>query len=209
MHRYFKNMPLLGRAMSAGQMKSSEENIAWIQEVETIVSQAAEKVKNAGFPSEKINARGQLTVYQRLDYLLDPATWCPLHTLYNPEDNEEGTTNVVDGLGKISGRWSAIIGFDNKVLAGAWLPGQADNILRVTDLSKRLNIPQGGRYAFLPTRRTGASGHPDSGRDLRNQSSGRRLSEYQSHRPFRPQGLQYGSGRRRHSQRHVSKRLLR
>ena len=34
-----------------------------------------------------------------------------------------------------------IIGFDNKVMAGAWLPGQSENILRVTDLSKRLNIP--------------------------------------------------------------------
>jgi hypothetical protein len=34
-----------------------------------------------------------------------------------------------------------IIGFDNKVLAGAWLPGQAENIFRVTNLSKRLNIP--------------------------------------------------------------------
>jgi len=141
MHRYFKNMPTLGQAMSAGQMKSSEENIARIQEVETTVAQAADKVRNAGFPVEKINARGQLTVYQRLDYLVDAGTWCPLHTLYNPEENEEGTTNVVDGLGKISGRWAVIIGFDNKVLAGAWLPGQADNILRVTDLSSRLNIP--------------------------------------------------------------------
>jgi glutaconyl-CoA decarboxylase len=141
MHRYFKNMPTLGQAMSAGQMKSSEENIARIQEVEATVAQAVDKVRNAGFPVEKINARGQLTVYQRLDYLVDAGTWCPLHTLYNPEENEEGTTNVVDGLGKISGRWAAIIGFDNKVLAGAWLPGQADNILRVTDLSSRLNIP--------------------------------------------------------------------
>ena len=141
MHRYFKNMPTLGQAMSAGQMKSSEENIARIREVETVVAQAVDKVRNAGFPVEKINARGQLTVYQRLDYLVDAGTWCPLHTLYNPEENEEGTTNVVDGLGKISGRWAAIIGFDNKVLAGAWLPGQADNILRVTDLSSRLNIP--------------------------------------------------------------------
>ncbi|PID39588.1 MAG: glutaconyl-CoA decarboxylase subunit alpha, partial [Proteobacteria bacterium] len=68
-------------------------------------------------------------------------TWCPLHTLYNPEENEEGTTNVVDGLGKISGKWAVIVGFDNKVLAGAWLPGQSENILRVTNLSKRLNIP--------------------------------------------------------------------
>ena len=34
-----------------------------------------------------------------------------------------------------------IIGFDNKVLAGAWIAGQPDNILRVTNLAKRLHIP--------------------------------------------------------------------
>jgi glutaconyl-CoA decarboxylase len=64
-----------------------------------------------------------------------------LHTLYNPLDNAEGTTNVVDGLAKIEGRWAVVIGFDNKFLAGAWLPGQSENILRVTNLAKRLNIP--------------------------------------------------------------------
>ncbi len=94
-----------------------------------------------GIPAAEINKRGALTVWQRLDYLVDPGTWCPLHSLYNPEDNEEGTTNVVDGLGKIAGRWAVIIGFDNKVLAGAWIAGQADNILRVTNLAKRLHIP--------------------------------------------------------------------
>jgi len=47
---------------------------------------------------------------------------------------------VVDGLGKIGGRWAVIIGFDNKVLAGAWIAGQPDNILRVTNLAKRLHI---------------------------------------------------------------------
>ena len=95
----------------------------------------------AGLPEEKINARGQMTVWQRLEYLLDPGTWCPLHTLYNPENNEECTTNVIDGIGKISDKWAVVIGFDNKVLAGAWLPGQSENILRGTDLAKRLNIP--------------------------------------------------------------------
>jgi glutaconyl-CoA decarboxylase len=141
MHRYFKNMATLGQALNAGQIKSTEENIAQLKAVEASLAQAADKVQQAGFSTEKINARGQLTIYQRLEYLVDPGTWCPLHTLYNPEENEEGTTNVVDGLGKIAGRWAVIIGFDNKVLAGAWLPGQAENILRVTDLSKRLNIP--------------------------------------------------------------------
>lgn len=141
MHRYFKKMAPLGKALSAGQLKSSEENIGKLQAVEDELAKAAEKVQNVGFPAEKINARGQLTVYQRLTYLIDEGTWCPLHTLYNPEENEEGTTNVIDGLGKISGKWAVIIGFDNKLLAGAWLPGQYENILRVTDLSNRLHIP--------------------------------------------------------------------
>lgn len=141
MHRYFKKMSPLGKALNTGQLKSSEENIAKLQAVEEDLAKAAEKVQNVGFPTEKINARGQLTVYQRLTYLVDEGTWCPLHTLYNPEENEEGTTNVIDGLGKISGKWAVIIGFDNKLMAGAWLPGQYENILRVTDLSNRLHIP--------------------------------------------------------------------
>lgn len=141
MHRYFKKMNPLGKRLNTGQIKSTEENIVRLKGIEDELSQAEKKVKEVGFPADKINARGQLTVYQRLNYLVDEGTWHPLHTLYNPADNEEGTTNVVDGLGKISGKWAVIIGFDNKLLAGAWLPGQYENILRVTDLSKRLNIP--------------------------------------------------------------------
>ncbi len=141
MRSYFARMQFFGKPLSEGQVKSSEENLDRIKQVEKEVAEAVEKVKSAGFPTEKINARGQLTVFQRLDYLVDEGTWCQLHTLFNPEDNPEGTNNVIDGLGKISGKWAVIIGFDNKVLAGAWLPGQYENILRATDLSKRLNIP--------------------------------------------------------------------
>ncbi len=65
----------------------------------------------------------------------------PVAHHFNPEDNEEGTTNVIDGLARISGKWAVVIGFDNKVMAGAWLPGQPENIFRATNLSKRLNIP--------------------------------------------------------------------
>jgi glutaconyl-CoA decarboxylase len=56
-------------------------------------------------------------------------------------NEESGTTGVVDGLGKINGRWCVIIGFDNKVMAGAWIAGQPHNILRVTDIAKRLHCP--------------------------------------------------------------------
>ena len=141
MRPYFEKMKEFGRPMSPGLMKSTEENARQIKEVETELEQAVEQVKQAGFTEEQINARGQMTIWQRLRHLVDPGSWCPLHTLYNPHDNSEGTTNVINGLGKIAGRWAVIIGFDNKVFAGAWLPGQSDNILRATDLSKRLNLP--------------------------------------------------------------------
>jgi glutaconyl-CoA decarboxylase subunit alpha len=141
MKSYFRKMKPFGRELPEKMNKAAVANIKAIFGVEEEISEAVEVAKKAGFPTEKINARGQMTVWQRLEYLIDEDTWCPLHTLYNPEDNVEGTTNVFDGLAKISGRWCVVIGFDNKVMAGAWLPGQSENILRVTNLAKRLNIP--------------------------------------------------------------------
>jgi glutaconyl-CoA decarboxylase len=134
-------MKPFGRDVPDMLSKTTVTNVQKIFDVEKEISDAVEVAKNAGFPTEKINARGQMTLWQRLEYLVDEDTWCPLHTLYNPEDNVEGTTNVFDGLAKISGRWCVVIGFDNKVMAGAWLPGQSENILRVTNLAKLLNIP--------------------------------------------------------------------
>lgn len=141
MRPYFEKMDDFGRNLREGEIKRSEDNVKQIKAVEAEIDGKVEEVKNVGLPTEKINSRGQMTVWQRLEYLVDPGTWCPLHTLYNPEDNPEGTNNVINGIGKISGKWAVIIGFDNKVLAGAWMPGQSDNILRVTDMAKRLNLP--------------------------------------------------------------------
>ncbi|MBW2092924.1 MAG: glutaconyl-CoA decarboxylase subunit alpha, partial [Deltaproteobacteria bacterium] len=141
MRPYWKKMNDLGKALKESAFKRMEENRNQIAEIEKEIAEEVEKVKNAGLPSDVIHKRGQMTVWDRLEYLVDPGTWTPLHTLYNPEDNEEGTTGVINGLAKISGKWSVVIGFDNKVMAGAWLPGQADNILRVTDMAKRLHVP--------------------------------------------------------------------
>ncbi|MFQ5660749.1 MAG: acyl-CoA carboxylase subunit beta [Gammaproteobacteria bacterium] len=141
MRPYFEKMDGFGKELKSGRIKRAAESAAQLKQVEAIIDEQKQKVEQAGFPAEKINERGLMTVWQRLEYLVDAGTWQPLHSLYNPSENEEGTTNVVDGLGKIAGRWAVIIGFDNKIMAGAWLPGQSDNILRVTDLAKRLNIP--------------------------------------------------------------------
>ncbi|MEW6532825.1 MAG: carboxyl transferase domain-containing protein [Thermodesulfobacteriota bacterium] len=141
MRPYFEKMTPIGKALKESKIKQAAENVAQIKEVESLLAAEIEKVKNAGLPAKKINERGQLTVFQRLEKLIDPGTWCPLHTIFNPTGNEEGTTGVVDGLAKIRGKWAVVIGFDNKVLAGAWVAGQSENVLRVTDIAKRLRIP--------------------------------------------------------------------
>lgn len=141
MHPYFEEMTPFGKPLSDRQRESAKENVAPIMEVEKEVAEAVEAVRNAGIPAQVIKKRGQMTVWERIQYLVDPATWCPLHTLYNPCLNEEGSTGVIDGIGQINGKWAVVIGFDNKVLAGAWLAGQADNQLRVTDMARRLHVP--------------------------------------------------------------------
>ncbi len=141
MHQYFEKMDSLGQALSKGQLLNSKNNVEQIREEEANIDKKVEEIKESGIPTEKINARGNMTLWQRLEYLVDPGTFFPLHTLYNPEDNVEGTTNVFDGLAKISGKWAVVIGFNNKILAGAWMAGQPENIFRATNLAKRLNIP--------------------------------------------------------------------
>jgi glutaconyl-CoA decarboxylase len=141
MKSYFEQMDAIGKELKAGRIKRAAESKGQLEEAEATIDGEKKKVEEAGFSTEKINARGSMTVWQRIEYLVDPGSWTPLHTLYNPLDNTEGTTNVADGLAKIEGRWAVVIGFDNKVMAGAWLPGQSENILRVTDLAHRLNIP--------------------------------------------------------------------
>ncbi|HOP86137.1 MAG TPA: carboxyl transferase domain-containing protein [Syntrophorhabdaceae bacterium] len=136
MRPYFEKMQDWGKPV-----KPNPTNAEEIKKVEKEIEELIEQKKKAGLPQETLNKRGEWTVYQRLDYILDPGTWAPLHMLYDPMDEESGTTGVVDGLGRINGRWCVIIGFDNKVLAGAWIAGQADNILRVTDIAKRLHCP--------------------------------------------------------------------
>lgn len=138
---YFEKMADIGKALNDGEVRRSQENIDLVKEQEQILAVEIERVKNAGIPAKKIHERGGMTIYDRLDYLVDAGTWSPLHSLYNPTDNEEGCTGVVNGIGKIEGKWAVIIGFDNKVMAGAWIAGQSENILMVTDMAKRLNVP--------------------------------------------------------------------
>src|SRR4051794_40707002 len=98
MKPYFAKMQNVGKELKESRMARAAESRARLEAVEAEIAAARKKVEAAGFSTEDMNARGIMTVWQRIEYLVDPGTWHPLHSLYNPRDNEEGTTNVVDGL---------------------------------------------------------------------------------------------------------------
>ena len=136
MPRYFQNMPVVGKPVRA-----NAENVAELKAIEEDIHNHIVDALEAGKPDADMNAKGQLTAMQRVSLLVDPGTWCPLNSLYNPEHNKNGSTSIVKGLGRVNGKWCCIIASDNKKHAGTWVPGQADSLLRGSDLAKRLRIP--------------------------------------------------------------------
>jgi glutaconyl-CoA decarboxylase len=141
MRGYFEKMTPVGWELQESDMKQNESNAQEIAKVEQEVALAVEQRKGKGLPVEKIHKRGEKTAWERLEQLVDPGTFQPLNSLYDPEFNQEGTTGVVSGIGQISGRYASIIASDNKVLAGAWIPGQREHVFRAQDIAERLRIP--------------------------------------------------------------------
>ena len=63
MRRYFEKMDDLGRELRKGEIKRTDDNVAALLEVEKEVDAAVERVKTTGLPTEKINERGEMTVW--------------------------------------------------------------------------------------------------------------------------------------------------
>jgi len=141
MRPYFEKMDDLGKPLRPAQIDRMKESAAKAEEVMKAIDAEAERIKNYGLPVEKIHERGEMTVWERIEYIVDPGMFFPLHTIYDPGHETSGSTNIVDGLAKISGKWCVLVGFNNKWMAGAWIAGQAENNLLVTDLAKNLNLP--------------------------------------------------------------------
>jgi len=141
MRPYFARMDDIGKPLRPAQRERMAENAVQAEAVMNKIDVEVERIKNVGIPAEKIRERGEMTVWDRIEYVVDPGTFCPLHTIFDPENEESGSTGVVDGLARIAGRWCVLIGFNNKWIAGAWIAGQAENNLRVTDLAKLMNLP--------------------------------------------------------------------
>jgi glutaconyl-CoA decarboxylase len=141
MRPYFTKMDDLGKPLRPAQLERMRESAVQAESIMQEIDAEVERIKNFGIPAEKVHERGEMTVWDRIEYIVDPGTFCPLHTIFDPDNEESGSTGVVDGLARISGKWCVLIGFNNKWIAGAWIAGQAENNLRVTDLAKIMNLP--------------------------------------------------------------------
>ncbi|HDH86698.1 MAG TPA: glutaconyl-CoA decarboxylase subunit alpha, partial [Desulfobacteraceae bacterium] len=108
MRQYFQKMSPIGRELKEKEREQGKANAIKIGKVEKDVADAIEKRKMAGLPAEKLHKRGEKTAWERIDLLVDPGTFVPLNSLYDPEFNQEGSTGVITGLGKISGRYGVI-----------------------------------------------------------------------------------------------------
>ncbi|MDR1621442.1 MAG: hypothetical protein LBS00_03600, partial [Synergistaceae bacterium] len=138
MPTYFQNMQKAGRPLAS----ANAENEAALKKVEREIREQAATMQSGGRSDESLNADGQMTAMQRIQALVEEGTWCPLNSLFDPENNTaEGSTGIVKGLGRVSGKWAVVVASDNKKLAGAWVPGQAENLIRASDTAKILRIP--------------------------------------------------------------------
>lgn len=137
MPAYFQSFPTIGKALR----QEDGENRAKISEVEAAIAEAIRAAVRSGRSDESLNQSGQMTAMQRILALTDDEVFLPLNSLFNPEGNDSLSTGILKGLGKVSGKWVLIVASDNKKLAGAWVPGQAENLLRASDTAKRLRIP--------------------------------------------------------------------
>ena len=115
MPKYFQNMPTVGKAL----VNPNAENETEIKEIEKQIHDKVTEILAAGITTEeKLNERGQLSAMQRINALVDEGTFCPLNSLFNPNDNKMGSTNIINGLGCVNGKWVYIIASDNIELGG-------------------------------------------------------------------------------------------
>lgn len=134
---YFQSMKRAGTEIST----EDKENSSAIKKIEADIKVQIRRVQEAGRSQESLNQAGQNTALQRIELLVDKGSFCPLNSLLNPEENKNGSTAIVKGLGRVNGKWAVIVASDNRKLAGAWVAGQAENLIRASDTAKRLRIP--------------------------------------------------------------------
>ena len=63
-------MAPFGKELKPARVKRSEASSKLLREVESGIAEQAKKVEEAGLPTDKINERGAMTLWQRLECLV-------------------------------------------------------------------------------------------------------------------------------------------
>ena len=95
MRQYFEKMKELGKALRQSQIDGMKENVERAAAIMQEIDAEIDRIKNnVGVPTEEIHKRGEMTVWERIDYVVDPGMFFPLHSIYDPDGEESGQTNV-------------------------------------------------------------------------------------------------------------------
>jgi len=104
------------------------------------------RLRQGGGPerAERQHRAGKLTARERIEALLDPASFfleIGLLIAYDRYDGQAPAAGVVTGLGAIEGRPAVIVANDATVKAGSWWPETITKILRAQEIAMRNRLP--------------------------------------------------------------------
>ena len=91
MPRYFQQMPQVGKPLK----KANPENEEQLKKIEAEIHELIKAAQSAGRSDESLNESGQLTALQRIEKLVEPGTFRPLNSLFNPQDNKNGSVSII------------------------------------------------------------------------------------------------------------------
>lgn len=93
---------------------------------------------------ERQHAQGKLTARERVELLLDPASYrqeIGLLVAYDQYDGAAPAAGVVTIVGRVGGREVVVVANDATVKAGSWWPETIKKILRAQEITMRSHVP--------------------------------------------------------------------
>ena len=71
MRPYFETMPSFGKELKENRIARTQESRAKLEAVEAEMAARRKARQEVGIPAAEINKRGSMTVWQRIEYLVD------------------------------------------------------------------------------------------------------------------------------------------
>jgi len=112
-------------------------------DLDSEVKRLREKIRQGGSPERKqeLQSRGYQFVRTRIEKLLDNDLLIEDGILARHDEPELPADGVITGIGKIAGRYVAVMANDMTVKAGTWGRKTIEKIMRIQDVAYEYKIP--------------------------------------------------------------------